>query len=195
MAGRNFYRFGAGKGPLIASQTILLTNSAYDGHERLSDNTWEGSGAFGVSLAIIGRNTATSGPAITALHFPGVDYAQGRVVASAILTFGINTTVGTPDATLRGQAIDNAAPPSASNLPSGFSSTTSTTAVPAVMAVGRHSMNVTGILNDILARSGWVRGNAVNLYFTNNSGSGTNSHNLVLVGHATFTKTELAIRL
>lgn len=194
MAGSRFHRYGSGKGPLIWSQTINLINSAYDGHEQISNNTWATGGAFLTNLAIIGRSSVISGAAISALHFPDVAYDQGRVVASAILTFGTQGTTGTPDATLRGQAIDNATPPSQSNLPSAFSSTTATVAVPASLPTGQHTLDVTAIVNEILARSGWERGNGINLYFTNNAGADTNSHNLRLVGHASFVETSLAIR-
>ena len=106
------------------------------------------------------------------LRFPS--FNESGSVGSATLELNITGGSGTGVATIYGDDVDDAAAWGSSDKPSGITQTTATAAFSRSSgATGSYTIDVTDIVNEILARGGWSSGNAIRFGIIG-SGSGSN---------------------
>lgn len=116
------------------------------------------------------------------VRFPGVTVPQGKTINSAILTLRSTTAQPLGNATvifnIYGNAADNPAAPTTAGTAEALALTTATLATTAgpVAATTDYTFDVTGIIQEIVSRSGWASGNALILVLKE-SGSSTDYFN------------------
>lgn len=178
----------------MAILTAVVSTNANDGHEILT--TWyiDGdtpptmySGRYGGEYLYLAcrfqvptiTNTATINTATWRLYSAGAQ-------------------VGTPPLTIYGDDVDNSAQPGSGALPSGRTSTTATTEKTLTSGewgtAGWITVDVTAIVQEIIARSGWVSGNYLTLIMTGTpAGGGSDSVGFEDYSSASANHSELVI--
>lgn len=92
------------------------------------------------------------------LRFQSVAVPQSATIVSATLTLNITSVNGSPETTVYGVDVDDAAAWAApGNLPGN--ATTTTESSPGPTATGSQQIDVTAIVQEIVGRGGWTSGN------------------------------------
>lgn len=162
----------------MSSVSIHIANDADDGFE-----------VVGVVL-LPNENTLTVGHSSSPytltgfLRFQAVSIPASSSITAATITLNIVNITGTPDTTIYGVNVDNAAAfANPGNLPSNASNTTASyDADPS--GTGTFVLTVTDIVAEIIARGGWASGNAIAFVMKDNSGTGDNQYDIEDFGAA-----------
>lgn len=92
------------------------------------------------------------------LRFLSVDVPPGATITSATITLDVTSIAGTPETTVYGVDVDDAAAwADPGNLPGNASTTTASASGPT--ATGSQQVTVTNIVQEIVDRGGWASGN------------------------------------
>lgn len=145
---------------------VKITDTADDGYEVVGAFIDPEGGAY---VGFISPNRY-----IGFLRFLNVTVPQGVTISSATLTLNIVEVVGTPNTTLYGVKVaDAAAFASPGNLPSAATKTTAS-ADPDPAGTGSKVITITDIVQEIVDQALWGSGNAMAFVIDDNAGSGTN---------------------
>ena len=129
-------------------------------------------------------------------RFPGVTIAKGSSISSATLTVIPIETIGTFNTVLRGVDEDNFSGWSSSVRPSTITATSAWTEwdddTAWTLYVAKVSPNFSGLVEEIVGRSGWASGNALGIALIN-QGSGMQFRSIAFYEHATYDPPQLNI--
>jgi hypothetical protein len=129
-----------------------------------------GTGGFWYTASSLNKSTYNAG-----FRFQTVNVPQGQTLDSATFTWNITARSGTANATLAGEATDNAlawANLSANDPDTTMTPTTATATVPVPAATGLQNIDVKGPVQEIINRAGFAPNNNVRLGFSDTSGMG-----------------------
>ncbi len=164
-----------------------ITANADDGEE-YSDSTWSSTATAARTGSYYGTNSNCG------LRFTvgdGSGPASGATINSATLTVDVLAKAGSPNITVRGDNVDNAAAWGSSSRPSQISSTTATVSwTPTV--TGSQSITVTSIVQEIVNRAGWAQGNAMRFALMDNA-TGNNYARIIQLENGTSGEADLDI--
>lgn len=148
---------------------VKITDTADDGSELVDFgdlSTTEAAVASGIFEGFFGELNAF-------FRFVNVTVPQGATIDSATLTLNIINISGTPNTSLYGVDVDNAAAfVDPGNMPSTATRTTAS-ADPDPTGTGTKVITITAIVQEIVNRGGWASGNAMAFVIDDNAGSGT----------------------
>jgi hypothetical protein len=100
-------------------------------------------------------------------HFTSVSIPKGATIISATLSINVQTYTGSPILIVKGEAADN--PATAADAADGFGRSKTTASVnPGFSGTGNKDINVKTIIEEIIARAGWVLNNSLNLFVLDN---------------------------
>jgi len=148
---------------------VSVAATGDDGHEYPQD-TWVSTSAW---MGHYGTSDLW-----TCTRFLGINITKGYSITSATYKITGHQTEGgtyTVNCRVKAQAIDSASAPSGTNLPSDFSYTTNYTDVSystTSWADVVKDIDVKDIVQELVNRSGWSSGNALNLVILNNGTTG-----------------------
>lgn len=147
----------------MATLQVKVTDTADDGYEIPT---------VGFTTSQIGAGTTSGFVQYAFFRFLNVTVPQGAVASEATLTLNITGVTGTPDTTLYGVDVDDAAAfADPGNLPSAATRTTAS-ADPDPAGAGSKVITVTDIVQEILDRAGWASGNDMAFVAADNLGAG-----------------------
>lgn len=141
------------------------------------DDAYDLSGALGTTENSwqVGNNSFL-GAATAGLRFQSSGLAQGAPIAAATLSINVTAITGTPQSTVHGVDVDDAAQWSDPGvLPSGVDRTTASTAFNPT-GTGIATVDVTSQIQEIVNRAGFA-GGAIALVLVDAAGSGDNLFN------------------
>ncbi|MBU0757143.1 MAG: hypothetical protein KKF44_03705, partial [Nanoarchaeota archaeon] len=153
--------------------TYTLYSYLDDGHEYPQDTWHSGSNWFG---------HYTLDDEWMVLRFQNINVPKGAVINSALLNVTAQGGEGGSYSVyvkVKAHASDSSAQPSASNLPSYWTLTSSGTDFdidyPGEWSLGQtHTINITNVIQEIIDRSSWSSGNNISIVFENDGSTGGN---------------------
>lgn len=160
--------------PGSASFSTRIAQSSDDAEQTVS------TGTVNITSSTLNIPRSTTNPQLDGLRFQNVSIPQGATITSATIQFTANAsnTTTTVNATIRGEAEDNAATFAATN--NNISSRSTTSASTSWSNIGSWTSgattnattpDLTSIVQEIVNRGGWASGNNMSFIISDNSSS------------------------
>jgi hypothetical protein len=144
------------------SQTITSAANAF--------HWWLSNTNFGSDGTYVGKNSTTWAQD-SSLLFTSVTVPKGASISSATLTIVVAESYGTPVSILYGNDVDSATAPT--SKAEGAALTLTTASIdPSITTTGTKNLNVKNIVEEIITRAGWNKGNMQFVIKDNGSSSG-----------------------
>ncbi len=154
----------------MASVNVHITADADDPTEEVGGGLVDDGTDYGLAgNVLLGRSGADFD---CGLRFLSVGVPQGAVVSAATITLNVTQIGGSPDTTLYGVDVDDAAAfADPGNLPSAATRTTATADLDP-SGTGTKVVDVSTIVQEIIDRAGWASGNDMAFVIINNGTEG-----------------------